>query len=144
MNPLDWVKSYSIYIALAVAALGWAAWGWQTVRLSSLKESIAVAEAKAQKDARAKEAEWSLLYKETSDVQAQTLRNIAAERDTALLGLRNRPRERLPQTPLACAGASPAALSAEDSAVAIGWGAEFDTLRANYADCKAKIEGLTR
>lgn len=140
----DPVKSYATYLLLALAAAGWATAGLQTYRVRGLKLEKAEAIVKAVEAARAKESEWSLLYKETSDVQAQTLRNIAAERDAALLGLRNRPRERLPQTPQSCLGASPAALSAEDSAVVIGWGAEFDTLRANYADCKAKIEGLTR
>jgi len=137
------ISKYSLAASLTLAAAGWAATGIQTLRLSSLKLKNAEALAEAQTKARAKEHEWGLIYKETTDAKETELRSLASERDRAIASLRNRARDRLPQTPASCSGASPAALASEDAAVAIGFAVEFDTLRANYADCKVKLEGLS-
>lgn len=144
LNPLAFVRTYALAGALSLAGLGWAAAGVQTVRLSWLKEANTKAENNALKAVIAKEAEWSLLYKETSDVHAQNLRSIAAERDAAIASLRTRARERLPQTPASCAGASPAALSEQDAGFLIRLAAEADGLRSSYGDCKVKLEALSR
>jgi len=140
---LSLIQRYALAASLTLAAAGWAACGVQTLRLSSLKLKNAEALAEAQTKARAKEHEWGLIYKETTDAKETALRDVAGERDRAIASLRNRPRDRLPETPASCSGASPAALASEDAAVAIGFAVEFDTLRANYADCKVKLEGLS-
>jgi hypothetical protein len=74
---------------------------------------------------------FSLQEKRDADI-ARTESDLAAARRE----LRNRAAVRLPETPAACAGASPGALAAEDAEVALGYGAEFDRLRANYALCR--------
>lgn len=54
----------------------------------------------------------------------------------ALLRLRQRRPVRLVETPASCAGSSPAALSAEDGAVALRLAAEADRLRADFIACR--------
>jgi hypothetical protein len=144
LNPLDWIKSYALAGALIVAAGGLAWGGIQTYRIRGMELEAAQALAKATQAAREKEAEWQLIYKETNDVKESELRSVAADRDRALASLRNRPRERLPQTPAACAGASPAALSEQDAGVVVRLAAEADELRANYAACRAWVEAVRR
>lgn len=144
LNPIDLIKPYLTYALLAFAAIGWAGYGFQTFHIRGMKLEAAQAEAKAQQAARAKEAEWSLLYKETTYAKENAMRTIAAERDAALLSLRNRPRNRLPETPASCAGASPAAISESDAGVAIRLAAEADELRSNYIACLSWAEAVTR
>jgi len=132
LSPATWL------IALALLAGSYGTGRWQQYQSDQKAQTALLL--KATQEAREKEQKWSVIYKETTDAKETELRSIALERDAALRSLRNRPRERLPQTPSSCAGASPTALASSDSEVAIGWGVEFDTLRANYADCKAKLE----
>ena len=89
MNPLAFVKTYALAGALILAGLGWAAAGVQTVRLSWLKEANTKAENNALKAVIAKEAEWSLLYKETSDAKNAKLQDLGKRLDLAIAdGLR--------------------------------------------------------
>lgn len=130
--------AWPLAAALGVSMLGVIAVQSYTIR--GLKLEAAQSLAKAVQDARTKEQEWAIIYQETTHAKDTELRSVAAERDRALASLRNRPRDRLPETPASCAGASPASLASEDAAVVIGFAAEFDELRANYADCKVKLE----
>jgi hypothetical protein len=137
---LAFIQRYLTAGLAFLALTGFFYGGIQTYRLQALKLKNAEAFSKAQQAARDKEADWQIIYQETTHAKDTELRSVAAERDRALASLRNRPRDRLPETPASCAGSSPAALAAEDAAVVIGFAAEFDELRANYADCKVKLE----
>lgn len=135
------LQRYALAIALGAAALGWAAAGVQTVRYAWHMEADAKAEGKAQKAAREKEDEWALIYQESTSVKETQLSTLRTDLAAAVAdSMRLRTKQRLPKTPASCAGSSPAALAAEDANVALGFAAEFDELRANYADCKVKIE----
>lgn len=87
-----------------------------------------------------RESQWQQDANTADEVHDEEIKRIHAEHLRDLERLRNRPAKRLPATPESCSGASPTALSAEDSAVARGWGAEFDNLRAEYIKCKAAVE----
>lgn len=140
----DTIKTYAatgLAIALA-AALAWG--GVQTLRLSELKRQNAEALAKATQQARDKEEAWQSDAAVADGVHDEEIARINREHVAALRGLRNRAAARLPKTPAACAGASPASLAAPDSAVALGWGAEFDSLRTEYIKCKAGAEMIRR
>lgn len=124
-------------IALSAAAFGV---GGFVKGTSYEKGKAEVALAKAVDKAREREQAWQSDAATIEEVHATELREVNAAHLRALDGLRNRAPVRMPAASQpACAGASPASLSAPDSAVAIGWGAEFDALRADYQACKAWI-----
>jgi hypothetical protein len=91
-----------------------------------------------------REKEWQQIVAEVNDVRESEKAAVAAERDRALAGLRNRPRERLQATPKACAGASPTALSEQDAGVVVRLAAEADQLRADYVACRQWVDAVTR
>lgn len=145
------LSRYLMPALAAVALLGWGAAGIQTLRISWINQDIQEAETEHAKQmlkemsaARAKEQEWSLITQEIANAKENQLRAVADERDRAIAGLRNRPRDRLPTTPDACSGASPSALSESDAAVALRLAAEADELRANYQACKSWADSLSR
>lgn len=121
----------SIILAAALAGLlGGGVAGWKT---HAWKTDAAVLA--AEKKADAKEAEWQLIYKETNDAKESALRDVASERDAALLSLRNRP-QRLPSAALtACAGSTGRELSERDAAAFTGLAARADTIRAELEAC---------
>lgn len=132
---------------LWLAVLGMMAASYGTGRFQQYKSDKAEhteALLKATNEARLKEQEWQERTLEIANEKEAELRSIAAERDRAIAGLRKRVPQRLPETPSSCAGASPAALSAEDGAVALRLAAEADELRSNYSACKAWVESVTR
>jgi len=137
---LAFVQRYALAASLTLAAAGWAAAGVQTLRLSSLKLKNAEALAYEQTKARTIEQNWQQDAATADEVHDDEIARIHSEHLRDLERLRQRAAKRLPATPESCAGASPAALSSEDSSVVVGWGAEFDTLRADYAKCKAAVE----
>jgi hypothetical protein len=100
--------------------------------------------AKATQAAREKEQNWQSDAATADKVHDEEIARIHAQHLRDLERLRDRAPKRLPETPAACAGASPAALSTPDSAVVTGWGAEFDSLRAEYAKCKDNSDSLRR
>lgn len=92
-----------------------------------------------QKQAEEREEQWQQDANTADEVHDEEIKRIHAEHLRDLERLRNRPAKRLPSTPEGCSGASPTALSAEDSAVVRGWGAEFDSLRAEYQKCVSAL-----
>jgi len=103
----------------------------------------AIALQKAQVKADEIEANWRANTDALTEVKDEELRRISHERDRYLAGMR-RASQRLSQTPTSCSGASPAALSAPDATVALGFGSEADQLRANYAQCKAFADEMRK
>lgn len=140
---LDFISRYAMAALGVLLTVALAALGVQSYRLNSLRAETSTAVADALKRARDIEAEWDNITGAINDAKEVQLRAVTAERDRALLSLRSRPRNRLPPAAdAACAGSSPAALNATDASVAVGFGAEFDELRANYAACKEFTEQL--
>jgi hypothetical protein len=86
-----------------------------------------------------REAQWQQDANTADEVHDEEIKRVHSEHLRDLERLRNRPAKRLPTTPESCSGASPTALSAPDSELVRGWGAEFDILRAEYAKCKAAV-----
>lgn len=132
---LAFIQRYLTAGLAFLALTGWFYGGIQTYRLQGLKLKNAEATGKAEKAARNKEAQWQQDAATADEVHDEEVTRIHAEHVRDLERLRNRPAKRLPETPASCSGASPTALSAEDSAVARGWGTEFDLLRAEYQKC---------
>lgn len=109
------------------------------------KGKAEVALAKAVDKARTIEQNWQSDAATIEEVHANELREVNAAHLRALDGLRNRAPVRMPAASQpSCAGASPASLSAQDASVVVGWGAEFDALRADYGACKAWIGEVTK
>lgn len=95
--------------------------------------------------AREKEANWQTDVAALVEVKDDETRRLTAALDAARRELRNRAPERMPAaSAAACAGASPAALSAPDADVALGLAAEADRLRADLQACRGWIEAVTR
>lgn len=119
-------------------------WGY-SVGQAGERRKATEALLKATQQARDTESQWQSNV-EALNAQHQTeIDRVAAERDSAVASLRNRPAQRLPAASQpACAGASPAALAAPDAAVALGFAADHDKLRADYIECKGWIEALRR
>ena len=93
---------------------------------------------KATQEARAKEQEWGVIYKETTDAKETELRAVAVERDSALLRLRQRP-QRLPEVArAACAGTTGRELSERDAEAFTRLAARADTIRAELGACQAR------
>lgn len=93
--------------------------------------------------ARQQEQNWQINTEALQEVKDEELRKVGAQRDAALASLRQRAQQRLPDAAQAsCAGASPAALAAPDAAVALGYAAEFDALRAEYSTCRSWAQTL--
>lgn len=134
MNP------YAILVALALLAGSYGGGRWQQWRSDDKAQAAAIL--KSTQDARTKESNWQSDAATADEVHDEELSRIHAQHLRDLERLRNRTAERLPATPASCAGASPAALSAKDSAVAVGWGAEFDSLRSEYSKCKSAVERI--
>jgi hypothetical protein len=128
LSPATWL----IALTLLVGAYGsgWVTKGWQ-VDAAELK-----ANRKAAKEFKDK-ARQTFRLQESRDADIIRTSDLLAD---ALGRLRNRPIKRLTVTPTSCAGASPAAISAEDGEVALRLAAEADRLRADYAACKAFVE----
>lgn len=122
---------YATAAALAIGGFaGWKARDWKAG--ADERDRITAAVVSQQKAARN-----TFRLQEARD--AENLRTSDQLAD-ALQRLRNRPAVRLVETPAACAGASPAALSAQDSGVALRFGADADRLRADYIACRGWIE----
>jgi hypothetical protein len=135
LNPTVWL------VALALMLSSYAGGRWQQYQ-SDHKAQVAEL-LKSSEQARAKEQAWQLDAQTIEEVHSEELRRVAAQHVRDLDGVRGRS-ARLPDAAQqACAGASPAALSAPDAAVLIGYAAEFDGLRADYQACKTWIETVT-
>lgn len=134
--------------ALLLTALGVQTWRLHTAETDLAKQqaSYAKAEADAVVKARETERDWQTNVDALTEVHQDEVTRIAAARDAALLGLRNSTRaaSRMPAASGAsCAGASPASLATSDASVVVGYAAEFDQLRADYATCRAYVETVT-
>lgn len=137
LDPRAWLA------LLLACAMSYGAGRWQQWRAD---EAGAVAERlAATEQARAKEADWQSDVEVLNEVHQTERSRIAAAHHDAVASLRQRPRERLPEaaTP-ACAGASPAALAADDAEFLVRLAADADALRAEYAACRGWIEAVTR
>ncbi len=138
---LSLLSPTALLIALAMLAGSYAGGRFQQWRSDEKAQTQTLL--KATQEAKRIENELSVNISEIYVQKNAEIEHITSERDAALAGLRNRVRERLPQTPSNCAGASPAALSAEDAGVAIRLASEADELRSSYIACKAYVEKLT-
>lgn len=99
---------------------------------------------KSTQHAREVEADWQVNTQAQQELHDEELRRIAAQHVRDLAGLRNRSPERMPAAAaVACNGASPASIAAPDAAVALGFAAEFDELRSDYAACRGWVETVT-
>lgn len=114
--------------------LGWQAHSYKT---RADERDKVVAEAKYQQET----ARSTFRLQEARDAENIRTGDLLAD---ALQRLRDRPAVRLVETPAACAGSSPAAISAEDAAVALRLAAEADRLRADYEACRGWVESVTR
>lgn len=123
--------------AIASAVLAFGA-GWQTHSWKT--DAALLAQQQATDAAQQKTNRTTFRNQEARDAEMQRTGDLLAD---ALGRLRNRPSTRLIQTPAACAGASPAALSSEDGAVALRLAAEADRLRADYVACRQWVDGVT-
>lgn len=133
--------AWPIAASTGIAMLGTI--GVQAYQIRGLKLEAAQSLAKATQAARTKEQEWAIIYQETTNAKETELRSVAAERDRALAGLRNRPRERLPSAALAsCAGSTGRELSERDAAAFIGLAARADTIRAELDACQKREQAL--
>lgn len=135
MNP------YAIIVACALLLGAYASGRWQQYRSDQAEETAR--ELKQTQEARQKESEWSESIARITYEKDADLSRIASERDAALHSLRDRTAKRLSETPKVCSGASPAALSAEDAAVAIRLATEADELRARYKEAIDYIEAIS-
>jgi hypothetical protein len=136
----DTIKTYAA-TGLAIALVGALAWGGiQTYRIRGIELKATQELKKATDAARIKEQNWQSDAATADEVHDEELNRIHDQHLRDLERLRDRAPKRLPATPKSCAGASPAALSAPDAAVVVGWGAEFDSLRAEYIKCKSAVE----
>lgn len=98
---------------------------------------------KATQEARQKEQDWQLIYKETTDAKESELRAVATERDRALASLRNRPK-RLPEAATAaCNGGTGAQLSQDDAGFLIRFATERDEQAAQLRACQGWIKAVT-
>lgn len=134
LDPRFWL---TLFVALGGA---YATGRWQ--QYSSDQKTHTAEALKATEKARQTEANWQSDAAVAEGIHDEEIARINAQHLRDLDRLRNRAAKRLSETPAACAGSSPAALSTEDSAVVVGWGAEFDSLRAEYAKCKADAESV--
>lgn len=122
-----------LVVGLAVGSVGaWQIQGWR--HDAKLLQQ--------QTQAKERESQWQQDANTADEVHDEEIKRIHSEHLRDLERLRNRAAKRLPETPASCAGASPAALSAPDSAVVVGWGAEFDSLRAEYIKCTSIVDSM--
>lgn len=139
---IDWFKNYALVLLAVVALAGWATAGVQTYRVSGIQLAQRTDLLKATEEARAKEQEWQLIYKETADAKEASLRALATERDTLLVSLRDRP-ARLPEAArAACAGTSGRELSGRDAEAFVGLAARADRTRAALDACQKREAAL--
>lgn len=138
MNPLA-----TIAVALALLGGCYGAGRWQQYATDKAKRT---AELLAQTQAaRDTEAGWQTKLKGVQDAKNKELRGVAAERDAALRGLRDRAPNRLPPaSTAACAGASGRELSHPDAEFLIGLAARADEQRAALIACQAREQALVR
>jgi hypothetical protein len=130
LNPTVWL------VALALMLSSYAGGRWQQYQ-SDRKDQVA---AVLKETVKARETEQNLHddYGVLNDLKDQEIRRIAAARDAAVAGLRNRP-ERLPDTAkAACNGATGAELSRPDGEFLTRLAADADELRSEYAACQAR------
>lgn len=126
------------YIALAIAAAsfaaGWSAQGWR-------RDAATLSAAQSSAKELADKARNTHRLQEVRDAENLRTGDLLAD---ALERLRKRPAVRLVETPASCAGASPAAISAEDAGVALRLAAEADRLRADYQACREWAESVSK
>lgn len=136
LNPTTWI----VALALMAGSYGMGRWQqWRSDERAQVAEVLKVSEA-----AREREKAWQSDAQTIEEVHSEELRRVSTQHARDLAGVRSRA-ARLPESAQqACAGASPAALSAEDATVLVGYAAEFDQLRADYQACKQWIETVTK
>jgi len=131
-----------LYIALAIAAASFAAGAAGTWKLQEWRhDSAKLAATQKQSEETAKVARSTFRAQENRDAENLRTGDLLAD---ALLRLRKRPAVRLIETPGACAGASPSALSAPDAEFLVRLAAEADRLRADYAACREWADAVSR
>lgn len=140
------------YVWPMVVLLWWGAAGRLALtneRADRAKEqkAQAAAIAKSQAEALATESTWKGRVYEQHRAKEIEVANIAAARDAALAGLRNRAPRRtdVPGAPAtACPGATGADLSERDAGDLVRLAARADRLRAALGECQAWIETVTK
>lgn len=147
MTALE-LKALGIFLALAglFGAWKWQEHEWKAEGAAQCKTDVATAVAVQQAAASATEAGWERKVDDLRRNRDAEMGSVTAARDAALASLHNRAPSRAVMSSAAasaCNGASPALIDAPDASVAVGFAAEFDTLRADYEACTSWIKAVT-
>lgn len=138
----DWVAKYALVGMAGLLAMALLALGVQSYRLKSLQASTAQALTEASERARTKESLWQSTLSKVRDEKDAEIRSVAAARDRALAGLRNR-RARLPEASRpACQGSTGAELSGGDAEFLVRLAGRADELRAELAACYRREDAI--
>lgn len=138
LNPYVW-------LAAVVAMLGAYGTGRWQQHQSDEKEKTALV-LRYTEAARAQEARWQENVKGINDANQSELQRIAAQRDRALAGLRNRPVNRMPSTAKCTpdgTGATGAQLSGPDAEFLTRLAESADRTASDLRACQAFVKEVT-
>ena len=134
LDPRLWLA------ALALVASSYGLGRWHQSSADTKAQTALIL--KATQDARKQEQKWHDDINTLEKQHAAEVTSIAAARDAALRGLRNRP-ARLPDATLSardCSGSTGRQLSREDAEFLVGFAADAERLNAALRVCQAEAE----